>query len=227
MKLIAGQSTFGGKVAADGAEVESAATRDGATFTADWYLRQVMLGRVFSAMVGALSTPVVGGGNGTVIDLDQPEFGLACPATHTFVPLLIRVQLTTPLAATDADEAETVAYLDLSGKPLLDGTWTTTITPINRKTACGISSVCTVKSACTADTTDPTESMDLFHTLIVADMNGTPANAMWTKNEILYEPNIPYFVQGATGMFIHWGGTVATSGFAQVSWAEIPVGETL
>jgi hypothetical protein len=212
----------------DGAAASQAyATRRGETFVADWIQAAILEGYGFIANVGALSTPIVGGGNGTIIDLDQPEFGMIIPDGKTIVPIRIAVQLTTPLAATDADEVEAVGYVDTTAATVaaaLDGTWTTTITPKNMRIALTNrnASTCTVKCSCTADTTDPTESIDLFHMQLTADMNGTPANAMWTRPELVYEPRNPPYIVGPASLFIHWGGTVAVSGFAQIFWIELP-----
>ena len=136
----------------------------------DWKQARILEGRGFIATVGALSTPVVGGGAGTIVDNDQPEFGMIVPANYVVVPLRIAAQLSTPLGATDADETEFIAFVDTTAATVaaaLDGTWANTITPKNMRIALNnaIASACTVKSVCSADTTEPTESIDLFHTL--------------------------------------------------------------
>jgi hypothetical protein len=214
-------------IAPDGSAIRQYGSRRGEAYGMDWVQAAILEGYGFVANVGALSTPVVGGGNGTIVDLDQPEFGMIIPAGKTIVPIRIAIQLTTPLAATDADEVEAVGYVDVTAATVaaaLDGTWTTTTTPTNMRIALvnRNSSDCTVKSGCTADTTDPTESIDLFHMQLTADMNGTPANAMWNRPELVYEPKNPPYIVGPASMFIHWGGTVAVSGFAQIFWLELP-----
>jgi hypothetical protein len=201
--------------------------RRGEQFVMDWKQAAILEGYGFIANVGAFSTPVVGGGNGTVADLDQPEFGMLIPSGTTVVPLRTAIQLTAPLLATDADECEAFAYVDTTAATVaaaLDGTWTTTITPKNMKIALTNvhASLCTVKSACTADTTDPTESIDLFHSQITGDVQGTPANALWTRHNVLYEPKENPYIVGPACLFVHWGGTVATSGFMQFFWLELP-----
>jgi len=211
----------------DGSAYRPYLNRRGELFTQDWIQAAILQGYGFIANVGALSTPVVGGGAGTIVDLDQPEFGMIIPAGTTLVPVRLGIQLTAPLLATDADESEALAFVDTTAATVaaaLDGTWANTITPKNMRVALANkqTSLCTVKSVCSADTTDPTESIDLAHTVITGDVNGTPANALWTKNELLYEPKNPPYIVGPASLFAYWGGTVATYAFMQFFWLEIP-----
>jgi hypothetical protein len=199
----------------------------GELFVQDWIQAAILQGYGFIANVGSFSAPGLGGGAGTVIDLDQPEFGMTIPAGTTIVPIRIAAQLTTPLIATDADETEFLALVDTTAATIaaaLDGTWTNAITPKNMRIALANvqTSLCTVKSLCTADTTDPTESIDLIHSTMVGDMNGTPTNALITRHDVLYEPKNPPYIVGPASLFMHWGGTVATSAFMQFFWLEIP-----
>jgi len=211
----------------DGSANRPYMSRRGELFTQDWIQAAILEGYGFIANVGALSTPVVGGGAGTVVDLDQPEFGMIIPDGKTIIPIRLAIQLTTPLLATDADEVEALAFVDTTAATVaaaLDGTWANTITPKNMRIALTNrkSSTCTVKSVCSGDTTDPTESIDLAHIQLTGDVQGTAATALWTKNELLYEPKNPPLIVGPASLFAYWGGTVATSAFMQFFWIELP-----
>jgi len=211
----------------DGSAYRPFMSKRGELFVQDWIQAAILEGYGFIANIGALSTPVVGGGNGTIVDLDQPEFGMIIPDGKTIIPIRLAIQLTTPLLATDADEAEALAFVDTTAATVaaaLDGTWANTITPKNMRIALTNrnSSICTVKSVCSVDTTDPTESIDLIHSVMVADMNGTPANALITRHDVLYEPKNPPLIVGPASLFAYWGGTVAVNGFMQFFWIELP-----
>ena len=211
----------------DGSAYRPFMSRRGELFVQDWIQAAILEGKGFIANIGALSTPVVGGGAGTIVDLDQPEFGMIIPDGTTIIPIRLNIQLTAPLMATDADEVEALAFVDTTAATVasaLDGTWANTITPKNMRIALTNrdSSLCTVKSVCSGDTTDPTESIDLCHMQVTGDMNGTPANAIWSRNELLYEPKNPPMIIGPASLFAYWGGTVATSGFMQFFWIELP-----
>lgn len=209
----------------DGSAQRPYMSRRGELFVQDWIQSAILEGRGFIANAGAFSTPI---GEGTILDVDQPQFGMIIPDGITIVPIRMAIQLTTPLLATDADECEAVAYVDTTAATVaaaLDGTWTTTVTPKNMRIALTNrnTSLCTVKVDCTEDTTDPTESIDLLHTLILGDVNGTPGfAAFWTKNELLYEPKNPPLIVGPASLFANWGGTVAVEGFMQFFWLEFP-----
>lgn len=214
----------------DGMAYRPFQSKRGELYTMDWIQDAILEGRGFIANVGALSTPVVGGGDGTVVDLDQPEFGMIIPATVAIVPIRLAIQLTTPLLASDEDEVEALAFVDTTAATVtaaLDGTWANTITPKNMRIALTNvkSSLCTVKSVCSVDTTDPTESIDLAHIQLTGDVQGTAANGMWTKPELLYEPKNPPYIVGPASLFAYWGGTVATSGFMQFFWLEYPISQ--
>jgi len=202
-------------------------SKRGELFGMDWIQAAILEGYGFIANVGSLSTPVVGGGDGTTVDQNQPEFGMIIPDGKTIVPIRLAIQLSTPLLATDEDEAEAVAIVDVTAATVaaaLDGTWANTITPTNMRIALANrkASTCTVKSVCSGDTTNPTISTELDHAIIVGDMNGTPANALWTKNGLLYEPKNPPYIVGPSSLFAYWGGTVAVNGFMQFFWLELP-----
>ncbi|MFA5378360.1 MAG: hypothetical protein WC455_21580 [Dehalococcoidia bacterium] len=196
-------------------------TRDGSLITANWKMGLAMQGRVFYAKVGALSTPVVGGGDGTVIDLDQPEFGISIPSGTTLIPIRFAVQATTPLLATDADEIDILAAVDVDTATAFDGTWANTLTPENFITTGGVTTACTVKSVCSADTTDPVLTLELDHVQVTGDVQSA-ASVLWTAPRLQYEPEVPPFIVGPASVFVYWGGTVAVNAFAQIVWAEIP-----
>jgi hypothetical protein len=197
-------------------------SRYGAQYMQDWKNALVAAGKVFYAKVGDFSTPVVGGGAGTIIDLDQPEFAIAIPSGKTLIPISFRAQALLPLLAADADETEILISADLDAKWALDGTWANTITPRNLKNKSGNTSALTVKSVCSVDTTESTSTLiELARAILNGDVQGTAANAMWNKNTLIYEPEPAPLISGPATILVHWGGTVATYAFLQAIWAEI------
>lgn len=209
-------------MAGDGSSRTPWVTLIGANVHMDFRDALVLNGFGFRATVGALSTPITGGGAGTVIDLDQPEFILSVPAGTAIYPTRIHVQTETPLLATDADESEILVAVDRTAKWAVDGTYTAE-TIYNRTTSLQsvVTSNCTAASAFTADTTDPVLDIELARSIVKGDVQGTAATAIWTKNELLYEPLNPDLIVGPAMLVVYWGGTVATTGFAQVSWVEL------
>src|SRR5690348_16773523 len=77
--------------------VAARASRDGTLAAISWRQMLVLEGRCYHVDVGSVSTPIVGGGNGTVIDPEQPEFSLSIPSGTSIMPLGVRVVLKQPL----------------------------------------------------------------------------------------------------------------------------------
>ena len=192
--------------------------------TGNWKQDLVLQGKAFQATVGSLSTPIVGGGNGTVIDLDQSELRIAVPSGTAIIPLRIRVDIATPLLASDGNEVEILIAVDRT-QAITDGT-DTLETPINMRTDNQISSLCTVNSATTADHTDPVLGMELHHPLLTADSQ-TAVGVMWGQLFADYDPTASPVIVGPATLLVYWGGTVATSGFCSAEWAELASGDVI
>jgi len=196
--------------------------REGSLSIADFKFVSVMAGRGHMINVGAFSTPITGGGDGTVVDQDQPEFVISAPSGTTIIPLRIEVTCQTPLINADSDEAEIIVAVDQDNAYAGDGTATSeTIYNMNTLNTTN-PSACTAISAATADITDPVLDLELMHKVIVGDVQGTAANALWGELYGLYEPAAPPILNGPCMICGYWGGTVATTGFAVVQWLEYP-----
>ena len=188
-------------------------------FGTDWKMNAIRDGRGFHVTVGTLTTPIVGGGNGTIIDLDQPEFALSIPDGTTVLPIRIHVQCEPPLIAADSDIEEIIIAFDKD--IAIAGGTAAAETAFNMFDGHERTSLCTAKSAYTANcTTEPTEDWELARAQLLGDVQGTAANALYHKLDLLYEPSAPPLLRGPSTLLIYWGGVVAMSGFAQVEWLE-------
>lgn len=208
--------------AADAAGYGAArATRDYSLITADWKQALVLEGRAYAAKAGAFSTPVDGGGATAVISLVRPRVALSIPSGTTIIPLRVAVQCQTPLLAADNEEIEILLGIDRT-QANAAGT-STAVTKFNLRTDNAYSSLCTVTAVHTADlATSPVLGIELARKVKVGDVQGTAATTMWTDLDLLYPlvgQHAPVIV-GPASLLVYWGGTVATTGFAQVEWAE-------
>jgi len=188
-------------------------------FHFDWKQWAIKDGRGFHVDVGAFSTPIVGGGNGTVIDLDQPEASISVPTNTSIMPIRVSVQCQPPLIVADNDEIEILVAADIASANAGDGT-ATSETALQMKVGHSRTSLCTCRSAYTGDTTDPVLGMELARMVKKADVQGTAANALWGDLSLLYAPNPSPILDGPCCLYVYWGGTVAVSGFAQIEWLE-------
>lgn len=194
---------------------------DGALPVGDWYANLVMRGLAWHVSIGAFSTPIAGGGAAAIIDLDQPRGLISVPRGTCLVPLRVHVQCQVPLLATDSDESEIVIAVDRANAWARDGTRTDE-DAFNMRTDIVGGCPCLAASAFSADTTDPVLDVELAHAVIIGDVQGVAATAFWNPLELLYEPRRPPFIVGPAMLLLYWGGTVATTGFAQVQFAAIP-----
>ena len=190
-----------------------------------------------SANVGTLSTGIVGGGDGTVFDQDQPEFAIGVPAGVCIRPFYIEVVVQGGIATTDSDETEALIAVDSLGLWTGDGT-VTNENPSNLRTDLDKGSMCRVGSAFTGNMTTtpgnggtaaaPVLDMELARIVEINDQAGTVASAAYRIIRLEYAPNYPPFLIGPCTLLGYWGGTRATvGGFAIVQWVEGPVSEML
>jgi hypothetical protein len=203
------------------------ATRTGALFTSSWKEQLLMEGRLFQMTVGTITgggdlALVTGGGNGTTIDQDQPEFGVSVPNGTSLIPVEITVACQVDMDANGELGNIVVAY-DSAAAWAGDGT-VTTETAVNMITAGGVSSVASAFSACTADITDPTVSGILAAKTTRGSDNGTAGNLAVVTLELNYAPEVPIIISGPGAFYGYWGGTAAVPGVASVIWAEVPEG---
>ena len=187
------------------------------------------------ANTGTFSTGVVGGGNATVILIDEPEMVIGVPAGICIRPIRVAAQVQIGAITTDADEAEILVGVDSLGLWRGDGT-TVAETPTNMRTDLDKGSACRVGSACTGALTtspgyavtaglDPVLDMELTRRVVHIDV-GTNANSFQLILDIDWQPNYPPYLIGPCTFFVFCGGTVGTVGcFVQTQWVEGPVSE--
>jgi len=190
----------------------------------NWKMDAIQDGRGFHVTVGALTTSIVGGGNGTAITLNEPEVVISVPDGTSILPIRVDVQCELPIIAAAADVSEIIIGSDK------DATWDTTgtsaeETAVNMRTTHTATSLCSCESAFTgAITTSPALDYEIARAQSTGSDYGTPTNSNFEELKLLYEPLAPPILDGPCMLLVYWGGTVATSGFAQIEWLEFPSG---
>ncbi len=194
----------------------------GALLNMDWRQSLIARGYGWHVDVGTFSTPITGGGNGTVLDADQPEFVIDIPSGYLMIPTRFDIVCQTPLIAADSDESEICVLADLSAVSGATATQGTVESPRNMRT--NITTACpfnVVSAVTTTTTAAPTVGMELIHRVRVGDVQGTAANALWGELSALYEPLRCPIIIGPASVWGYWGGTVATTGFANLDFIAI------
>ena len=197
------------------------ALRDGAFVVVPWKQALILEGRVFHVPVGTFSTPILGGGAGTILDIDQPELAISIPQSTAIMPLSIAITCHTPLIAADSNESEILVAIDRAVAAAISATNGTVETPVNMRTDLATGgSRCTIVSAITTDiTVAPVHHLE-WHKVITADVQGTAANALWGELNLDQDKDGMPLIVGPATLLVYWGGTVATNGFGTVEFAE-------
>ncbi len=198
---------------------ESIRTIFSGLLAADW--RQALIARGFgwNVTVGSVSTPIVGGGNGTVIDPEQPELAIFVPSGQCLIPLRIAVEVELGIQTTDSHRTEILIGTDRTQLPTA-GTSTLEV-PINLRTDITTSCPLTARSAYTVDGITPVLD-ELDRAQALTDVQGTAATVNVYQLKTVYEPKFPPFICGPAGLFVYVGGNVAPSCFIQASFLAIP-----
>lgn len=216
------------KLVTGGTILESGSPLGGSQITPEIH-QMIARGMGRQATVGGFSTGIVGGGNGTVLDLDQPEFVIGVPSGYAIMPLRLSAQVQVGLFAADNDENEILFAVDSKGVWSLDGTYTAE-SPSNMRSDKAFGSSMRVASAFTADMTttpaggsaaDPVLDMELARAVETGDIFSTGVQVFLKRLDLLYEPQYPPLIVGPASICCYWGGTVATiGGFLQAAWLE-------
>lgn len=194
----------------------------GGLLVSDWKQALVARGFGWHADAGAFSTPAAGGGAAAVIDQDRPNMLISVGSGFTIIPIRIHVCCQTPLIATDSDEAEILIAADIAAAAAGITTQTTVETPSNMKSNVVTGCPATVLSTVSANITNPTLGLELGHAVLIGDVQGTPANALFGELKLLYEPLTPPLLVGPCAVYVYHGGTVATTGFINADFIVVP-----
>jgi len=195
---------------------------NGRNVTVPWIQELILRGYGWTTHVGTLITPVIGGGNGTVIVIGRPELLISIPAGYYLIPFDLKIECRQPLLAADTDLVEAFFSVDTTQK--WDGTGTSTAkTPANLRTDLGTASPATAAASFSAAVTQTiVDSITLDRKIITGDVQGTPTATMWTEFKLDYQPNNPPVIAGPAMLICHYGGTAATSGYCQVKYCVVP-----
>ena len=188
---------------------------------ADWRQAFIARGYGWHFDVGALTTPITGGGAGTTIALQKPEFCISVASGYTIVPIEFNIACRPGLATTDSHTNDILIAADRAAAWAGDGT-VTAETPTNMRTSITSGCPATCFSAATANITAPTLGIELARATKLTDVQGTAATVNLQELWLKYEPRHPQFLVGPAAIYGYFGGSIAVTGFAQLSFLVIP-----
>ena len=195
------------------------ANRAGAVVQVNLIDQLIAAGYGYHVTIGALTTPIQGGGAGTILDTLQPEFSLAVPSGSAIYLIRGSVQAELP-ADQDGDVQEILFAADRLAASNASSATGTVEVAFNMRTDNPRSSLCTVVSANTVNITAPTHGLEIARKQEVTNIvtSGITQGVL----ELLYEPLSPLLLVGPASFYALWGGTQAMSAFGQFQWVEMP-----
>ena len=182
-----------------------------------------------AALVGALSTGIVGGGSTDVILVAQPLLVIAVPAGVVLRPIYFSLSVQPGIETADSHEVDALIGVDSLGLWTGTGTFTDE-NPSNMNPKFGKGSMCRVGSAVTADLTTtpksgasaaaPVVDMELARATTTANF-GDATGISHRAINLVYEPEYPEWLEGPCTVFVNAGGSIATVGcFVTARWVE-------
>lgn len=212
-------------VVGEGDMTEVKGTTLGALFTADWKQQLVLAGLAWQVDVGTVTAsadiaPVTGGGNGTVIDFDQPELVVGVDAGYYLIPLEGRCSIQ---ADNDADlsEGNIILVGDRTQAPVTTNASGTLATPVNMLDGAAAFPG-RAWTGSTGNITTPVASQILdFVTAQASTMDSTGM----VSNPVIkmdYVPSVPTILAGPCQVVMCYGGTKAAVGIGSVVVACVP-----
>ena len=194
--------------------------------SADWKHQLAAAGLLYtatnqaSAIGGGDVTLVVGGGNGTTIDSDQPEFIIGVDSGYYLIP--IEVDVTGDMDAdADGEYGSILVFADRTNAPPTTNASGTAITPVSLLDG-GSAFPGRCWGGSTGDITDPVVSELLGYEYYNTADNGTAASALPQHLVFHKEFGYPRILAGPCQLVICWGGTAAVNGLCSVVVAAVP-----
>jgi hypothetical protein len=215
------------EVVEDGQFRPAIATRDGAIFSADWYLKQLMRGRIFQVAGGNSNQGITDPGTWGAGALDDAEFDLlvTVPAGTTIIPLEWTVVMET-FGATGL-----VEILLAWGISAVSGGTDLTLVPVNQNLGSNRVSALTnnIVANAAAGGTSLTKQGEVWRDglQLVEDIAGDD-NAAW-PNRFQWRASSPsdlHIIEGAR-LIAGWIAAVGGTGFQKLVYAEFETGEDL
>lgn len=207
-------------------------TKLGALFTADWQAQLTLAGLVYSAHIGTLTAGadvglIVGGGNGTTVDSDQPELLLGVDTGYYLIPLEVHV-ICDMDADADGEYGEILFFADRSQAPPTSASGTPGIVTPNNQLDGGAAFPGRCFGGVTTDLTDPvmSEFIDLQYVNAAEFVsNGAATNLTNGIVHVLrmdWVAKRPKLLAGPCGLVVCFGGTAAVNGMINIEFACVP-----
>lgn len=182
---------------------------------------------VTGPVTGGDSVGLTGGGSGTTIDGDQPDFIISnSSADWVMIPIDLRIHSMALDIDADGEYGASLWTVDAT-----QAYTSATATAITARNMLGVASnmspnnlPSSIYAACvvTVDITDPVHSDILVADRIQAADTGTAASNATRQTNAVYTPDYMYPLRGPSTILGYWGGTAAVTAIAKAIVAIVP-----
>ena len=198
-------------------------TRDGAVFTADWYLAAALEGRAFGVNHGTGTSPITT--NAGALIVAEPDLLIQVPVGTTILPVYIEYAIED---TGGAGPLEVIAMASSAATQAASGTAGTALTIYNMRTDAPVTSLCTADRTNTGGVTPYTGNFVEFYRGYAGDATdqhgsntaqtiNSATRAHWSASSTM----IPPILTGISQLCIYLVGTALT-GWITVIWVEMP-----
>lgn len=211
----------------NGDDVSLSSTMLGELFTADWKQNLQLAGKLWRVTAGTLAdgagpVMITGGGNGTYIDLDQPEMLVNVPVGYYLFLAEAHIVALPAMLPTGIVPGDVASILIISDRTAASNDGTSTAeTPDNLHDGGGAFPG-RAYSAYTADVTDPVMAEILALESRKFEV-GTAVSLVQSGLKLDYEPKTPSLLAGPCQICVYWG-TTSAAGAAVGGCGSIVVG---
>ena len=204
----------------------------GAIWTADWQAQLAAAGLCYSAHIGTLTTGadvglIVGGGNGTTVDTDQPELLLGVDAGYYLIPLELHVICDMDVD-TDGEYGEILFFADRSQAPPTTAVGTPGVVTPNNQLDGGAAFPGRCYGGVTTNLTAPVMSEFIDLSYVNASEFVSNGSATNLTNGIVHALRMDWYAKrpkilaGACELCVAFGGTAAVNGMINIEFACVP-----
>jgi len=191
-RVVRGVSTVS-RGTSDGDLMALRGTRDGAVFSADWYLAAAFEGRAFGVNAGTGSTPLTTNAGALVVA--EPDLLIQVPAGTTIIPVYFEYAF----EDTGVGPMEVIGVASSAATQAASGTAGTALTIHNMRTDAPNPSLCTADYTCTGGVTPYTGNFVEFYRGYAGDVTdqfasntaqtvGSATRAHWSVGDTMVPP---------------------------------------
>lgn len=189
-------------------------TRDFVAFTAGYFENLAMQGRIFTANMGTVTTPITF----LTTAANRPDAWIRVPAGTAILPLHLDIAFES-MAGTDTEVDVRICHNDIG----IGTSSAADVGPVSLRSDRPFSSACLARQLATGDTTAETNPVSIYRqSWSLAEASGVSSLGVHLNRE---DMGYPILIGGATWEVFVAATTTQAVGFVVMTWAEVPASD--